>query len=245
MARQSSLGRLVGIDALRGFAIVLMVIYHFCFDLSYFGLADFDFYNDRFWINFRILILSLFLGLVGVSLVLANQPRLNVRRYLRRLSLLLASAGLVSLATWWMFGDRWVFFGVLHFIVVASLLGVLFVRAGWLNLFTGIGIILFAGQYQSAWFDTPGRRWIGLMTHKPLTEDYVPLLPWFGVVLLGIFAGPYIMRWLQSHLQGIGGVAAIPWLAFAGRHSLLIYLLHQPLLIGALSLYVHSIGLSI
>jgi uncharacterized membrane protein len=71
-----------------------------------------------------------------------------------------------------------------------------------LNLIAGVGVILFATRYQSAWFDTPGRRWIGLMTHKPLTEDYVPLLPWFGVVLLGI------------------------------------YLIHQPLLIGALSLYV-------
>ena len=245
MVTQRRPGRLVGIDALRGIAIVLMVIYHFCFDLSYFGLADFDFYNDRFWINFRTLILSLFLGLVGVSLILASQPRLNIRRYLRRLGLLVASAALVSFATWWMFGERWVFFGVLHFIALASLLGLLFLRAGWLNLIAGIGIILFAGQYQSVWFDSPGRRWIGLMTHKPLTEDYVPVLPWFGVVLLGIFAGPYVLRWFRTHLQGIGGVVPIPWLALAGRHSLVIYLLHQPLLIGVLSLYVHLRGLGV
>jgi len=238
MAGQPSPSRLICIDALRGFAIVLMVIYHFCFDLSYFGLAPFDFYQDRFWLNLRTLILSLFLGLVGVSLVLASQPRLNVRRYLRRLSLLVASAALVSLATWWMFGERLVFFGVLHFIAVASLLGLLFVRAGWVNLIAGVGIILFATQYQSTWFDIPLRRWIGLMTHKPATEDYVPLLPWMGVVLLGIFAGPYIVRWLQTHLQGISDVAPVRWLALSGRHSLVIYLIHQPLLIGALSLYV-------
>jgi uncharacterized membrane protein len=230
--------RLVPVDALRGFAIVLMVIYHFCFDLSYFGLAPFDFYHDRFWLNFRTLILSLFLGLVGVSLVLANQSRINVRRYLRRLALLVASAGLVSFTTWWMFGERFVFFGVLHFIAVASVLGVLFIRSGWLNLPAGVAVILFASRYQSAWFDTPGRRWIGLMTHKPSTEDYVPLLPWIGVVLLGIFAAPFITTWLQTHMQGLSDAVPIRWLALAGRHSLVIYLGHQPLLIGALSLFV-------
>ncbi|MEA3243646.1 MAG: heparan-alpha-glucosaminide N-acetyltransferase [Pseudomonadota bacterium] len=242
MLAQAHTSRLVLIDALRGCAIVLMVIYHLCFDLSYFGLASFDFYRDPFWLNLRTLILSLFLGLVGVSLVLASHSRLNVRRYLQRLILLVASAVLVSLSSWWMFGERFVFFGVLHFITIASVLGLLFVRAGWFNLIAGVGVILFATQYQAAWFDTAGRRWIGLMTHKPLTEDYVPLLPWFGVVLLGLFVGPYIMQWSKTRLQGTTDAASIRWLALAGRHSLVIYLIHQPLLIGALSVYVKLVS---
>jgi uncharacterized membrane protein len=242
MIGQPASNRLVYIDTLRGLAIVLMVIYHFCFDLSYFGLAPFDFYEDSFWLHTRTLILSLFLGLVGVSLVLAHRRRLNVRRFLRRLGLIAASASLVSLATWWMFGERYVFFGVLHFIAVASVLGLLFLRAGWLNLIAGVGVIVFATRYQSAWFDVPGRRWIGLMTRKPQTEDYVPLLPWFGVVLLGLFAGPYIVRW-SSRLGDNGRNAAVTrWLALAGRHSLAIYLIHQPILIGALSLYVSLVS---
>ena len=232
--------RYTSIDALRGCAIVLMVVYHFSFDLSYFKLADFDFYRDPFWLASRTVILSLFLGLVGVSLVLATARGFNLRRYLRRLAVLVASAVLVSGSTWWMFGERFVFFGVLHFIALASVLGLLFVRAAWLSLAAGVAMLLVGNAYQSGWFDEPGRRWIGLMTHKPPTEDYVPLLPWFGVVLLGIFAGRQLLRFRPEQARGtaIGASAAVRSLAFAGRHSLLIYLAHQPLLLGALSLYL-------
>jgi uncharacterized membrane protein len=231
--------RLLMIDGLRGVAIVMMVVFHFCFDLSYFGLAGFDFYHDSFWLHARTLILSSFLFLVGVSLVLATRRGLVLKRYLRRLGYLVAAALLVSVSTRWMFADRFVFFGVLHFIALASVLGLLFVRAGWANLILGIAVIIVANHYQSPWFDETGRRWIGLMTHKPPTEDYVPLLPWFGVVMLGLFAGPAIQR-LASRLQPHCAVAPVEWLAFAGRHSLLIYLLHQPLLLGALTLYTQA-----
>jgi len=229
--------RLLLVDALRGVAIAMMVAFHFCFDLSYFGLAGFDFYNDSFWLNARTLILSSFLFLVGVSLVLATRSGLVPGRYLRRLGYLVASALLVSAGTWWMFGERFVFFGVLHFIAVASVLGLLFVRAGRVNLLLGVALILAAGHYQSNWFDVPGRRWIGLMTYKPPTEDYVPLLPWFGVVLLGLGAGPALYRF-AARLQPRLAAVPVRCLAFAGRHSLVIYLLHQPLLMGVLTLYL-------
>lgn len=231
--------RLLLIDALRGVAIVMMVVFHFCFDLSYFGLADFDFYGDSFWVHARTLILSSFLFLVGVSLILTTRQGLVLDRYLRRLAYLVAAALLVSLSTWWMFAERFVFFGVLHFIALASVLGLLLVRARWLNLILGIAVIIVANRYQSPWFDEPGRRWIGLMTHKPPTEDYVPLLPWFGVVMLGAFAGPAMQR-LASRVQPHCAVSPVEYLAFAGRHSLLIYLLHQPLLLGGLTLYMKA-----
>jgi uncharacterized membrane protein len=234
--------RLVLIDSLRGVAIVLMVVFHFCYDLSYFGLADFDFYHDSFWLSARTFILSSFLFLVGVSLMLASGRGLNIRRYLYRLSYIVAAALLVSLATWWSFGDRFVFFGVLHFIALASVLGLLFVRAGWFNLLLGVALIVVGSRYQSAWFDEYGRRWIGRMTHKPATEDYVPLLPWFGVVLLGMASTPWLKR-LAERCRAVGNKRLIAGLAFSGRHSLLIYLLHQPFLMGLLTLYTGSLHL--
>jgi uncharacterized membrane protein len=233
--------RLLLVDALRGLAIVLMVAFHFCFDLAHFGLADFDFYSDAFWLYARTFILSLFLLLVGAGLWLASRDGLNIRRYLRRLLMIVLAALLVSVSTWWLFGERMVFFGVLHFIALASVLGLLFVRAGVASLLLGLGLIALPLAWQSDWFDVPGRRWIGMMSHKPATEDYVPLLPWFGVVLIGIYIAPWLLRLAQNRIS-IFETFPGRLLALAGRHSLLIYLLHQPLMFGSLAAYRQLTG---
>jgi uncharacterized membrane protein len=231
--------RLPLIDALRGGAIVIMVVFHFCFDLSYFGFTDFDFYNDPFWLNARTFILTSFLLLVGASLMLANQNGVDADRVWRRFAVLLGSSLLISATTWWSAGDRFIFFGVIHFITLTSLLGLLFLRAGVLNLIIGLLLIGIGNYVQFAWFDEPGRRWVGLMTHRPLTEDYVPLLPWFGVVLLGMYLAPWLAGWARR-LNGSDTSGVTRALAFAGRHSLVIYLLHQPLMMGLLSLIANG-----
>lgn len=226
--------RLIHIDLLRGIAILLMIAYHFSYDLTYFGFANFDFHNDPFWLHARTLILSLFLLVVGISLVLSTRNGLRLRPYLRRLGILIGSALLISLSSYMMFGPRWIFFGVLHFIALASILGLPFVRVPQLALLVGIGLIVLDHFFSHAFFDQAGLQWIGLMTHKPPTEDYVPLIPWFGVVLMGIGLAWIVLRepprWLERHCAT--PVARL--LRLAGRHSLLIYLLHQPLLMGLL-----------
>jgi len=221
-------------DVLRGVAIGLMAAYHFCFDLNYYGFTHFNFNYDPFWLGFRASILSLFLGLVGISLILATAGGFTLRRYLTRLGWLAACALTVSLSSRMLFPDSWIFFGVLHFILVASILGLAFLRLYRANLGLG-GLLIVAGlMLQHPLFDRPGLQWFGLMTHKPITEDYVPLLPWFGVVLIGLFLGRYFLRsswnkrlsaWHSSH-------AIARLLALAGRHSLLIYIAHQPVLMG-------------
>ncbi len=228
----SEQSRFLVIDAWRGFAILLMVVYHFCFDLGYFGLAEFNFYQNPFWLHSRTFILGQFLLLVGISLVLATQRGINVGRFLRRLGWLVASAAFVSVSTWWMFGDRLVVFGVLHFIAVASVVGLLFAHHYRLSLMLGIILIVTGNLVQSSWFDQPGWNWIGMMSYKPATEDYVPLLPWFGVVLLGISAAGM----LTVPVPGNNGWLRL--LALPGRHSLLIYMLHQPVLMGLLYAWV-------
>ena len=224
------------IDILRGVAIVLMVFYHFSYDLTYFQLVKFDFYRDPFWLNLRTLIVSLFLGLVGVSLVLATERGINRRRYFKRLGLLVLFSLAISINSYFMFPGRTIVFGILHFIAFASVVGLLFVRWPGVSLVVGLGIITLDRIYQHAFFDQAWVHWLGLMTHKPATEDYVPVIPWFGVVLIGIFIGHQLQRapalkfvrtWQSNNFL-------IRGLALAGRHSLLIYVLHQPILLGLL-----------
>ncbi len=227
------------VDVLRGAAIVMMFMYHFTFDLSYYGAVSADFNHDPFWLGFRAIIVSLFLGVMGVSLHLATARGVNPRSFGRRLLLVAGCAGLVSAGSYAMFPNSMIFFGILHFIAVASVLGLLFRRLFWLNLIVGGGLIATGLQFQHPWFDLPAWQWLGLMTHKPVTEDYVPLLPWFGVVLIGMFLGkliyqrenvPSIARWTGRH-----PVARL--LAFGGRHSLPVYMLHQPVFLGLLYLF--------
>lgn len=235
--------RIILIDLLRGLAIALMIIYHFCFDLTYFGYVRFEFNSDPFWLNFRSLIVSLFLGVMGFSLYLAHHRQWNRRAWLKRFTLLVLAALAVSLSSYLMYPKSFIFFGILHFIALASLLGLPFVRLGYLNLVLGAVILLISNQYSQPFFNQPPWQWFGLMSHKPITEDYVPLFPWFGVVLMGMGVAYWtknnqtltrLLHWQNHH-------TIVTTLTFAGRHGLLIYLLHQPILLGLLYLLTELI----
>ncbi len=234
MKTQSHTERYAAIDVLRGVAVVLMIGYHFSFDLNYHGWIHQDFNNSPFWLYLRAGIVSLFLTLVGISLVL-NSQRTTSASFWRRQAKLLAACIAVSVGSYLMFPQSYIFFGILHFILLASLLGRWFVRYERINviaalLITGIGI-----QYSNDFFDAPPLQWLGLMTHKPFTEDYVPLIPWFGVVLAGIFLGKRLLAKPGPWMSYQPGNMTKP-LALAGRYSLTIYLIHQPILLGVLSL---------
>ena len=219
------------VDALRGFAVAQMLVFHFCFLLREFSLGFVDFYYSPFWLNFRTLIVIQFLLIVGVSLKIATDGGIKRRSYFGRLVQLFVYAGIVSLTTYLMEPGRVVIFGILQFILVASILGLIFVRWSWPNLLIGGGMVLLALNYSNPQFNQESLFWIGLMTRAPVTLDYVPLLPWFGVVVIGIYLGQLVIS--SAHFRVIRQWAnkdpVSRLLALIGRHSLNIYMAHVPI----------------
>jgi len=223
------------LDALRGVAIVWMAVFHLCFDLNFHGLIDprQNFYHDVFWTGQRTAIVSLFLLCAGVGQSVALEASQGWPRFWRRWAQVAGCALLVSLGSAWMFPQSWISFGVLHgmavMLVAARLLAPL--RA-WLWLLGAVAMAL-PWLVQHPFFDGPLTNWVGLVTRKPRTEDYVPVLPWLGVMLWGLAAG----QWLLAHRPGVlaGAVpAALRPLALLGRWPLSFYMLHQPVFIGAI-----------
>jgi len=223
------------LDALRGAAIVWMAVFHLCFDLNLYGLIEprQNFYRDPFWTGQRTAIVSLFLLCAGLGQSVALEAAQGWPRFWRRWAQVAGCALLVSLGSAWMFPQSWISFGVLHgmavMLVAARMLAPL--RA-WLWLLGAVALAL-PWLVQHPFFDGPLTNWIGLVTRKPRTEDYVPVLPWLGVMLWGLAAG----QWLLAHRRGLlaGAVPAVLQpLALLGRWPLSFYMLHQPVFIGAI-----------
>jgi uncharacterized membrane protein len=227
--------RFVRLDALRGVAMVWMALFHFAFDLNYFGWLQprHNFYNDALWTVQRSCIVSLFLFCAGLSVAVALHAGQSWPRFWKRWAQIAGCAVLVSAGSAFMFPNSWISFGVLHGIAVMLVL----VRLAaplktWLWPLGALCIALPA-FVQDPFFDTLATNWVGLVTRKPATEDYVPVLPWLGVMLFGLAAGQWLLRARPGCLGGPLAAPARP-LALLGRWSLSFYMLHQPVLIGLL-----------
>ena len=140
---------------------------------------------------------------------------------------------LVSAGSAVMFPRSWISFGVLHGIAVMLILCRLVAGLGAWLWPIGAACVAVPRLVQHAWFDAPWSNWIGLVTHKPITEDYVPVLPWLGVMLWGLALGQWLLAHRPQVLAGPCPHRLSP-LATLGRWSLSFYMLHQPVLIGAL-----------
>ena len=208
-----------------------MMVFHSAYDLNHFNLIQLDLLHSDFWPAFQKVIMILFVGVAGISLALASRQGLKWRNFWRREAVLLASAAVVSAGSYWLFPTSWIFFGVLHFMALASALAVPFLHLGGWNLLLGGLCLALPWLWADPFFNAAGLQWVGLGTAVMDTKDYAPLLPWFGVLLLGIYAGRRAERCqiCQGRLPSWRAVRGLLWL---GKHSLAVYLLHQPLLMG-------------
>ena len=228
------LGRLQSIDFYRGLAILAMVAYHATWDLNYYGFISVGIGIDPLWFTIQRSILTAFLLLTGAGLWLAHRDGIDWRRFWRREALLVAAALGVSAVTWFQFGEYFAYFGVLHAIALSSLLALPVIRAPlWAGIGTAVLFLFVPAVFTSELFNTRWLAWIGFFTMVPETADLVPMFPWFGVVLLGLigmrlFATAPAFTWTTVGLP-------VGFLARIGRWSLIIYLLHQPLLFAAIT----------
>ncbi len=235
MRAAGSAERFERLDALRGAAIVWMAGFHFCFDLNQAGFISQNFYEDPLWTTQRSAIVSLFLVCVGLSQAVALDQGQGSARFWKRWAQLVGCALLVSAGSWLMFPRSYISFGVLHGIALILLVLRLAAPArGWLWPLGALALLLPL-LLPHPFFDSRATNWVGLITHKPVTEDYLPLLPWLGVALWGMAAGQWALRqrrgWLADALPAGLRVVGRP-LAWLGRRSLLFYMAHQPVLIA-------------
>ncbi|MEO8668292.1 MAG: heparan-alpha-glucosaminide N-acetyltransferase [Bauldia sp.] len=231
--------RLAALDAARGVALLAMIAYHFSWDLADFHIVGWNVASGPGWQVFARTVASSFLIIVGISLVLSLRHGFRPAAFLRRLVILIVAAALVSFGTWWFAGDALAFFGILHLIAVGSVvaLPLALFAPSWLVGLAAVAVFA-APQYLAApVFNAPSLWWLGLTTVTPRSVDYVPLLPWLAPILIGILAGRALLGFSAGSplVHWRPGNAAARLAAWAGRWSLAIYLIHQPVLIGILS----------
>ena len=229
-------GRILWLDMARAAAVLGMVIYHFTFDLAMFGFIGPHTPVTGFWAVFARAVAGSFLALAGFSLVLAHGRGVVWPAFWRRFGVLAAAATLVTIATYFVMPHQFIFFGILHSIALCSLLGLLMLRLPWPVLSALAGVFLAVPQlWRGEIYDTPLLWWVGLSPSVQPSMDYEPVFPWFAPFLLGMAAAKLLLAkgpLARSHATPLQ--ARIAWV---GQHSLILYLVHQPILIGGFLAY--------
>ena len=214
------------LDLMRGVAIIMMVAFHFIYDLNSFGFTDIPLFTHWAGTAWRILIVFLFLSAVGISLVIAHSKTLKLKKFIKRQIYLGIAALIISAGTYIMFPDGWVYFGILHLIWVSSLIAIFFINLPKTSLLIA-AIILISSTLGQPNFTILSNIF---EQYLPLSSvDYYPLFPWLSFVFIGIYLGHY------PHYQKVF-TFRLNWLEVIGKHALIIYLTHQIVLFSAVSL---------
>lgn len=231
-----SAGRIDLLDLARGLALFAMASYHFCWDLELFGYLAPGTSTQGLLKAYARSIAGSFLFLAGVSLFLAHGRQFRLTAFLRRLAVVAGAAGLISLATFLAMPETFIHFGILHAIAASSVIGLAFLRLPAL-VTIGLGVVCLGlpALYRADVFNPVWLSWTGLFTVPPRSNDFVPLLPWFGPFLIGMGLTRYaVLRGWTERLAGLrpGTSRFARTTRFCGRHSLAFYLLHQPVLLS-------------
>ena len=227
------------VDAARGVAIAMMVVYHLVYDLDNFGGYAIE-STSGFWAYFADATASAFLLLVGISLAISySRASAGGRRrgLFGKYRLRIVAYGMALTIVFFVLEMGVVAFGILHLIGVSIILAYPLLKFRLPNLILGLSLIA-VGVYMRIEGLSSESPWLlpfGIVPENLVMPDYRPLLPWFGVVLLGLFAGNVLYgETRRPPVAKRAPVVARPLLPL-GRNSLFIYLVHQPILIALLA----------
>jgi uncharacterized membrane protein len=232
------------IDTVRGTAVVLMIFFHLMWDLSFFGTYSGSMLAPP-WRIFARSIGTSFILLLGLSLTLTHSrlsPRMGGRqlftKYLLRGAMIFGWGMVITVVTYLVLGRGFVVFGILHLLGLSTILAFPFLRWRWASLAAGMGIIALGSRVNDVMSLSPWLLWLGVRQLGRYMVDYYPLLPWFGVALLGVFCGLTLYPGGSPRFRppDLSQKAPVRALSFLGRHSLVIYLVHQPIILGILIL---------
>ncbi|KYC44543.1 MAG: OpgC protein [Candidatus Methanofastidiosum methylothiophilum] len=236
------------IDFLRGVAIIMMVVYHLSFDLYFLANFPIKIYSLP-WVLFQRTTASLFLLLVGISLTLsysrAKEKYSNKEIFmknLRRGIKIFIWGAVITLFTFVFLSNGIILFGILHLIGTSIIISYPLIEYRYKNLVLGLILILLGFYLDNFTFDTPYLLWLGFEPSSFFSFDYFPILPWYGLVLIGIFLGNSIYPNSKRRLTipDLSNNYLSKSLSFLGKHSLKIYLIHQPVII----LLLYALGVA-
>ena len=224
--------RLLAVDAARGTALAGVVLFHLVWDLEFTGFISGVAFHPL-WLAFGRSLAGSFMFLAGVSLVLAHGVQFRTRTFFRRLGVIVAAAVAITIVTFLAFPSAFVYFGILHSIAIASLIGVVFLKLpAAASLLAGLAMMALPWFISLPAFDPRWLAWIGLSANPPLSNDFVPVFPWAGVTLLGIAFAKAVDIGKNRMISAGADSPFLDRLGWLGRHSLAIYLLHQPMMLA-------------
>lgn len=233
--------RILALDLFRTLALFGMASYHFIYDLQMFGLVSPEFAVSGWLYWHARIVASTFLGLVGLSLWLSHGQGIRWPAFWSRWVKVAAAALLVTIGTRIALPEAWVFFGILHAIALFSLLALPFLRLPAVVSLAVAGLVIWASYtLPSDMMNAPLLRFIGLHTFPTWTVDFEPVFPWFAAVLFGLALGRIgttFDLWQRLSRWPARPMPLLSALGWPGRHSLIIYLLHQPILFGLVWFY--------
>ena len=232
------------IDLIRGIAIINMVLYHLLYDLDYIFGDDIYLFSTIYAHLWQNLIAMTFIITSGISYNFGSK---NIKKFI----ILLICASIISIISYIFMYDEFIAFGIIHFFAFATLFLIIFESI--LNKINSyIGLVFSALLFISTKFITNGYLiipsgkyylpeklyeysflfWAGFPKNNFVSSDYFPLIPWLFLFLMGFYLGRIVLSSnIKTKKKSINPINII------GRYSLLIYMIHQPIIFFILSYF--------